>query len=76
MKLRNAGYYVGQSNGTVHEEETGNGHEEHPPYTEGTLKKAITCGIDPAGVSLDDNMPRWRMSDEDLEDLIEFLKTL
>ena len=60
-----------------HEEEPGQGeHEEHPPYTEVTLKKAITEGIDPAGERLDDEMPRWRMSEQDLEDLVEFIKTL
>lgn len=51
-------------------------HEEHPPYTEETLKRAITKGIDPAGESLDDIMPRWRMSEADLNDLVEFMKTL
>lgn len=60
--------------GTEHIE-NGDGHEEHPPYTEETLKTAITRGVNPAGESLDENMPRWRMTDEDLDDLIEFLKT-
>ncbi len=51
-------------------------HEEHPPYTEETLKSAITRGINPAGEPLDDEMPRWRMSGRDLDDLAEFIKTL
>ncbi len=51
-------------------------HEEHPPYTEETLKTAITEGINPAGESLDEEMPRWRMAESDLNDLIEFIKTL
>ncbi len=51
-------------------------HEEHPPYTEETLKRAITRGIDPAGEPLDDIMPRWRMTESDLSDLVEFIKTL
>ncbi len=51
-------------------------HEEHPPYTEETLKRAITRGIDPAGDSLDDIMPRWRMTKSDLSDLAEFIKAL
>ena len=63
-----------------HEEETGQAgheeHEEHPPYTELTLKRAITEGVDPAGERLDDEMPRWRMSEQDLADLVEFIKTL
>jgi mono/diheme cytochrome c family protein len=60
-----------------HNEEPGKGeHEEHPPYTEVTLKRAITGGVDPAGERLDDEMPRWRMSEKDLNDLVEFIKTL
>lgn len=49
---------------------------EHPPYTDGTIKRAIIEGIDPAGNPLESFMPRWRISDEDLDDLIDFLKTL
>jgi mono/diheme cytochrome c family protein len=60
-----------------HEEEPGQeGHEEHPPYTEVTLKRAIIEGIDPAGERLDDEMPRWTMSEQDLDDLVSFMKTL
>ena len=51
-------------------------HEEHPPYTEETLKRAITQGVDPAGEPLDQEMPRWRMSELDLDDLVKFVKTL
>ncbi|MCQ1534755.1 cytochrome c [Methanosarcina sp. KYL-1] len=56
-----------------HEEE---GEEEHPPYTDETIKRAIREGIDPAGEPLDLTMPRWDMSDSDLNDLLEYLKTL
>ena len=51
-------------------------HEEHPPYTEETLKSAITRGINPAGEPLDDEMPHWSMSGQDLDDLVGFIKTL
>lgn len=51
-------------------------HEEHPPYTEETLKEAITRGINPAGERLDEEMPRWRMTESDLNDLVAFIKTL
>ena len=51
-------------------------HEDHPPYTVETIKNAITEGIDPAGKPLDDFMPRWRISEQDLNDLIDFLKEL
>jgi hypothetical protein len=52
------------------------GHEEHPPYTEETIKRAITEGVDPAGEPLEWMMPRWDMTDQQLEDLIAYLKTL
>lgn len=58
------------------EEEHGDEHEAHPPYTEESIKKAITDGIEPDGEEMDEFMPRWQMADEDLDDLIEFLKTL
>lgn len=48
----------------------------HPPYSEETLKRAITQGVDPADGPLAWPMPRWQMSDQDLEDLIDYLKTL
>jgi cytochrome c oxidase subunit 2 len=56
-----------------HEEED---HEDHPPYTEETLKRAITQGLDPAGEPLDEFMPKWQMSAPDLSDLVDFIKTL
>jgi cytochrome c553 len=63
------------------EDDHGNGVDEeaemeHPPYTEETLKRAITQGLNPAGESLAWPMPRWQMSDEDLDDLVAHLKTL
>jgi cytochrome c oxidase subunit II len=59
----------------------GHGQEEdehggHPPYTDETIKRAITEGIDPAGEPLDWEMPRWEMDERDLDDLVEYLKTL
>lgn len=56
-----------------HDEHEG---EEHPPYTDATIKQAITDGLNPAGEPLDYTMPRWRMSEGDLDDLLKFLKTL
>lgn len=56
--------------------EHGGEHEEHEPYTEETIKRAITQGVDPAGESLEWMMPRWDMTDQQLNDLIAYLKTL
>jgi mono/diheme cytochrome c family protein len=58
------------------EEEHGDEGEEHPPFTEESLKSAITDGIEPDGEELDFFMPRWQMADEDLDDLVEYIKTL
>lgn len=58
------------------EEHKEEGKEEHPPYNEKLIKRAITEGTGPDGKPLDLTMPRWKMSDEDLNQLIDFLKTL
>ncbi len=60
---------------TLTAEEHGHEGEDHPPYTDELLMRAITNGINPAGEPLEPPMPQWRMSDEDLNDLIEYLKT-
>jgi cytochrome c oxidase subunit 2 len=49
---------------------------QHPPYTEETLKRAITQGIDPGGSPLEYPMPSWQMSAGDLNDLVSYIKTL
>jgi cytochrome c oxidase subunit 2 len=58
-------------------EEHSEGHgEEHPPYTDALIKRAIVEGLDPAGNPLGPSMPRWQMDEGDLEDVLNFLKTL
>ena len=47
-----------------------------PPYDEASLAKAIADAVDPAGVSFHVAMPRYRMSREDMHDLVAFLKAL
>jgi cytochrome c oxidase subunit 2 len=49
---------------------------EHEPFTDETIKQAITKGIEPDSESLEWPMPRWSMTEADLDDLLEFLKTL
>ncbi|MEW5854070.1 MAG: c-type cytochrome [Myxococcota bacterium] len=46
---------------------------KRPAYTEELLRRAITEGVDPAGNVLLDAMPRYRMSSEDLADLVAFI---
>lgn len=49
---------------------------EHPPYTLPLLKRAITMGIDPAGNELHVAMPRYRMSQQDMDDLLSYIQKL
>ncbi|ADI73972.1 conserved hypothetical protein [Methanohalobium evestigatum Z-7303] len=55
---------------------TSDEHDEHPVYTDETIKRAIRKGIDPSGNLLDSTMPRWHMSDKDVDDVVEYLKKL
>ena len=45
-------------------------------YSLGDLRGAVVDGHDTGGKQLDQNMPRWQMNDNDLADLLAFLKTL
>lgn len=49
---------------------------EHPPYTEPSLRLAISTGVDPAGNKLLGAMPRYRFSREDLDDLIAYIQRI
>lgn len=50
--------------------------DNETPYTDELIKQAITQGIDADGKRLEAPMPVWQMSDSDLNDLLEYLKTL
>ncbi len=52
------------------------GKEEEHHYTDALIKRAITQGLEADGKVMDWTMPRWRMSETDLNALIEYLKTL
>ena len=64
--------------------EAGEGHggegDEHggeaADYDLDTFRLAVVEGKHPDGEPLNDNMPRWTMSEEDLEDLLGYLKSL
>lgn len=45
-------------------------------YTDEAIKRAIVHGIDPSGKELDAMMPRWKMTDAELNELLRYLKEL
>ena len=45
-------------------------------YSLDDLRGTVVEGHDTTGDQLDQNMPRWQMSDQDLADLLDFLKSL
>ncbi len=51
------------------------GGRKHPAYTDGSIMRAIIDGIDPAGNRLA-AMPRYLMSQEDIADLVSYLRRL
>ena len=48
----------------------------HPAYTESSLKRAITEGVDPAGNQILVAMPRYRMAESDLSALTAYMRRL
>jgi hypothetical protein len=52
------------------------GEEKEHHYTDALIKRAITQGLEADGELLDWNMPRWQMSETDLDAVIEHLKIL
>ena len=58
----------------THGEES-EGHGNHGNYNEATLRRAIHTGQDPAEQALDNLMPRWHMPEDDMADLIAFLRS-
>lgn len=52
------------------------GGREHGPYTPALLKRSIAMGLDPAGNELHVAMPRYRMSAQDMEALVAYMRQL
>lgn len=50
--------------------------EEEHPYTDEDIKTAIKDGLEPSGESLSPTMPRWQMSEKDLNDTLAYIKDL
>ncbi|MBV9698378.1 MAG: cytochrome c [Gammaproteobacteria bacterium] len=51
-------------------------HSNRDPYTDATLARAIREGLDSQGRPLNALMPRFALSDADMDSLIEYLKQL
>lgn len=49
---------------------------KHGPFTESSFTNAVVRGVDPAGNNLVVAMPRYRMSIEDMNDLLAYIKRL
>lgn len=49
---------------------------KHGPFNEAAFVRAVTGGIDPAGNELVVAMPRYKMSAEDMADLVAYLKRI
>jgi len=49
-------------------------HSHKNMYNTEKIKNAIKNGVTPDGKRLNDCMPKWQMSDKDLNDLVYFLK--
>jgi cytochrome c oxidase subunit 2 len=59
------------------EEHGGQEHsDEHGEYSLEDFHQAVVEGEHPDGEPLSREMPRWQISDQDLQDLFAFLKTL
>lgn len=49
---------------------------KHGPFSEAAFIRAVTAGVDPNGNALLAAMPRYRMSAEDMADLLAYLKRI
>ena len=65
---------LGESSDLNHEEDEHS--DTHEGYDLHTLEQAVVYGKHPNGDPLTYDMPRWQLSDQDLEDLFAFLETL
>jgi len=55
---------------------TDEGGRKHPAYTEASFIRSLTAGVDPAGNKFTVAMPTYRMSQEDMANLIAYLKRI
>jgi uncharacterized protein YeaC (DUF1315 family) len=60
-----------------HEEQTDiEENHKHESYNFEAFRNAVEVGKHPDGDELKKDMPRWNMSDADLQDLMNYLKSL
>jgi ABC-type branched-subunit amino acid transport system substrate-binding protein len=52
------------------------GGRKHPPFTESSFVRLMTAGLDPAGNKVAVAMPTYRMPQEDMANLIAYLKRI
>ena len=52
------------------------GGRKHPPFTESSFARLMTSGLDPGGNKLAVAMPTYRMPQEDMANLIAYLKRI
>lgn len=50
--------------------------ERGPTYTDELIRRAVTRGLDAEGKPLAWPMPRWRLSEQEMDDLLAHLRTL
>lgn len=55
---------------------TDEGGRKHPAYTESSFIRTMTAGLDPAGNKLAVAMPTYRMPQEDMANLIAYLRRI
>lgn len=60
---------------TLTEEHSENGESE-PGWDDEDIKRAISEGMEPSGDTLRPPMPRWHMTDQQLDDIVDYLKEL
>ncbi len=65
-----------QYSALVSGEHHGDEESEGEAYTDEDIRRAIREGIEPSGERMDRTMPRWDIPDEDMNDLLEYLKEL
>lgn len=59
-----------------HEEEAEAGEHGHEPYDEESLARVLRDGEEPDGEELESVMPRWRVSERQVEALVDYLQEL